>query len=100
MLLISLFATLGVGSLAHASEELDCAGPVAGLVADHGDHMPADSDNPMPHHHGVWHGHHIGTPASRIPTLAASLARELRVLAAFGTITSIRRVPDLRPPIA
>jgi hypothetical protein len=100
MLLISLFATLGVGSIAHASEELDCAGPVAGLVADHGDHVPADSDNPMLHHHGGWHGHHIGTPASRIPTLAASLERELRVSAAFGAMTAIPRVTDLRPPIA
>jgi hypothetical protein len=32
-----------------------------------GDEVPADSDNALPHHHGICHGHDIGVPA-RTPT--------------------------------
>ncbi|EJL27972.1 hypothetical protein [Novosphingobium sp. AP12] len=100
VLVMSLFATLGVGSLAHATEGLDCAGSVAGLVADHGDHVPADNDNPMPHHHGGCHGHHVGTPANRTLVPIAPAWRESPVLTPFRELSAIRPTPDLRPPIA
>jgi hypothetical protein len=52
--------------MAHAAEV--AGGSIAGVeltfhaVGD-GDEVPADSDNGLPHHHTVCHGHDIGHPA-------------------------------------
>ncbi|MBN8840494.1 MAG: hypothetical protein J0I25_09870 [Sphingomonadales bacterium] len=65
-----------------------------------GDEVPADSDNGLPHHHGLCHGHDVGTPETgpsqpcrtrETSTLSGSPARAL--------VASDQSVPA-RPPRA
>lgn len=101
LLLVSLLLTLGVGSLAHATESLAQHDEEA--TAWHwqgdGDHSPPDQDSAVPHHHGSCHGHHIGTPAER------SVLDDSRVMPLAGQadpvfpLRPVDHLPEIEPPI-
>ncbi len=65
-LCLMLMLSLGLGSVAHATEGVRCVDFTAASALEHsasdGDQVPADADKSYPHHHGGCHGHHIGVP--------------------------------------
>ncbi|WP_313539265.1 hypothetical protein [Sphingomonas sp.] len=89
--------------MAHAAE---AAGGNFGAIAftvhaqGDGDEVPADADQAVPHHHGICHGHDVGTPASapsaRRLVHAAAAPPLSRTTALAGTGALMR----LRPPQA
>jgi hypothetical protein len=66
-----LILSLGVGSVAHATEEIRCVEASTGMSLDHhdgdADQVPGDADKDYPHHHGGCHGHHVGVPIATDP---------------------------------
>lgn len=102
MLVLTLWTGLSV-SAAHATETIGCIE----LSADRevhapgdGDEVPGDADNPMPHHHGNCHNHHLNVPAidglaTMIP-IAGTAQRIDPVIEPDATPAA----RDLRPPIA
>lgn len=65
-----------------------------------GDEVPADRDNGLPHHHGLCHGHDLGTPETGQPQPCAT--REAKLLngePARALVATGQRVPA-RPPRA
>ena len=65
-LCLMLMLSLGLGSVAHATEAVGCVDTTAASSLEHSDgdadQVPADADKAYPHHHGGCHGHHIGVP--------------------------------------
>ncbi len=61
-----LASSLGLGSIAHASEPITCIDTSAAETGDHvegdGDQVPTDAGKDYSHHHGGCHGHHVGVP--------------------------------------
>lgn len=102
MLVLTLWTGLSM-SAAHAAEIVGCMELSAGTanhVAGDGDEVPGDADNPLPHHHGSCHNHHLNLPAIDGPVTIIPIAgTALRIDPAIepDTITAAR---DLRPPIA
>ena len=102
ILVLTLWTGLSV-SAAHATEIVGCielSAGTTGHVAGDGDEVPGDADNPMPHHHGSCHNHHLNlTTVDGLATLLPIARTALRIDPAIepDTITAAR---DLRPPIA
>lgn len=65
-LCLMLMLSLGLGSVAHATEAPGCVDTTVASALDHSDgdadQVPADADKAYPHHHGGCHGHHVGVP--------------------------------------
>ncbi|MCI4591713.1 hypothetical protein MOK15_16640 [Sphingobium sp. BYY-5] len=98
-----ILLSLGVGSLAHARESLDCVSTSISSSVDHsdgdGDQLP-DDDSAMPHHHGGCHGHHVGTPVHRLTMGETASGRHKPVMPPAGRLSAVAPDPALRPPIA
>ncbi|TGX55799.1 hypothetical protein E5A73_01330 [Sphingomonas gei] len=103
MLVLTLWAGISA-SAAHAAEIAGCielSVADAGLHAPgDGDEVPGDADNPMPHHHGSCHNHHLSVPAiDGLAAVAPGGRTSLRIGAAVAP-DAVARERDLRPPIA
>lgn len=90
--------------MAHAAEALGCASSSVTEASVHfdgdGDEVPADSDSPVPHHHGGCHGHHANLdPGMSSHQMVAIDKATLDAPSARGFVGT---EPDraLRPPIA
>ncbi len=98
-----LVLVLWTGSAAHAAETMECGDEItaaAGHYEGDADEVPADSDSPEPHHHGVCHGHCSGLPAGAdAPRTTEHVGAPA---AAFQENFHSGTPPDsaLRPPIA
>lgn len=104
-----LASSLGLGSVAHASEPVTCiestttsASSLLSSFHAEGDRdqVPADSEKAYPHHHGGCHGHHIGVPIASEPV-------QHDVARSGGALTWEQKhgaglvgAPALRPPQA
>jgi hypothetical protein len=100
----ALILSIGMGSLAHASEGPDCVETPTSELSAHAegdsDHVPPDDDRPYPHHHNGCHNHQIGVPAlsaSKPPLLSQAQTftphQAVHIASAIGD-------PALRPPRA
>ncbi len=103
MLVLTLWAGISA-SAAHAAEIAGCielSAVDAGVHAPgDGDEVPGDADNPMPHHHGSCHNHHLSVPAvDGLVAVASGAGASARIGAAVAP-DAIARERDLRPPIA
>lgn len=102
MLVLALWTGLSVSS-AHAAEAVGCIELFADSQAHapgDGDEVPGDADNPMPHHHGSCHNHHLSVPAIDAPaTIVPITGTALRIDPATEP-DAIPGTRDLRPPIA
>lgn len=99
-----LVLSLGLGSVAHATEGATCVEASVGTSIDHSDgdsdQVPADADKAFPHHHGECHGHHIGIPIAVGSALPAP-DRRVAVLADNDDARALAPSnADLRPPKA
>ncbi|AYJ84793.1 hypothetical protein D3Y57_01490 (plasmid) [Sphingomonas paeninsulae] len=97
---LTIFLSLGMGSVAHTMEPITCidAGTSAETGHTNGDQVPADSDNGYPHHHGGCHGHHVATAAAKTdPTQQEGVGLRGRPTNALALATS-GADPALRPP--
>lgn len=103
-LCLMLVLSLGLGSVAHATEGVRCVDTAAASSLEHsdgdGDQVPADADKSYPHHHGSCHGHHIGVPfeAGRVASVSG-----LPMAPAAWSDDPMARMssdPALRPPQA
>ena len=101
---LMLALTLWAGAAAHASEALQCLDAPTAESAAHfegdGDEVPADGQDPAPHHHGGCSGHSFAVP----PT-GKSVPCWTSIAASFAPGTSeglpaLAPDPALRPPIA
>lgn len=91
----------GLTSVAHAAEPV--GGSVEGLeLAFHApgdaDEVPADSDNGLPHHHTICHGHDLGTPSPTIAEPLCPLAAALRGGSAARALVALDASVNPRPP--
>lgn len=101
---LTLLLLMWTGGMAHAAEALGCASSPVAETSLHfegdGDEVPADSDSPVPHHHGGCHGHHAhlvpGTTSDRVASVTEMTIAPATSRGFVGT------EPDrtLRPPIA
>ena len=67
LFLFLMFAlSLGLGSVAHATEIGACVDRAEASSIEHtdgdADQVQGDADRDYPHHHGSCHGHHVGIP--------------------------------------
>ncbi|WP_037472335.1 hypothetical protein [Sphingobium sp. ba1] len=108
--LLSFFAavmilfSMGMGTLAHATEALGCVEEESSLsisAADmHGDLQPGDADHGLPHHHGGCHGHHVGTAGSRVAFDGTAATRDRLTIPPVQRLSAVEPARTLRPPIA
>lgn len=108
--LLSFFAavmilfSMGMGTLAHATEALGCVEEESSLsisAADmHGDLQPGDADHSLPHHHGGCHGHHVGTAGSRVAFDGTAATRDRLTIPPVQRLSAVEPARTLRPPIA
>jgi hypothetical protein len=101
---LMLALSLGLGSVAHASEPIGCATTGTEVSAGHSDgdsdQVPADGDSGFPHHHGGCHGHHVAAPVADADSAGHARAASIPALAEYrGGVTSPTD-PALRPPQA
>lgn len=102
MLVFTLWTGISA-SVAHAAEIVGCIEVSADNethASGDGDEVPGDSDNPMPHHHGTCHNHHLSVPASDGLATIASIVRTAQRLDPAIEPDAIAGARDLRPPIA
>ena len=101
---VMLLFSMGMGTLAHATEALGCVEDETSLstsAADmHGDLQPGDADNGLPHHHGGCHGHHVGTAGSRLAFDGTVATRDRLTIPVVQRLSAIDPARTLRPPIA
>lgn len=102
ILVLTLWTGLSV-SAAHATEVIGCielsADSQAHAPGD-GDEVPGDADNPMPHHHGSCHSHHLNLPAVEgLATIVPIAGTEQRIDPATEP-DPMPAARNLRPPIA
>jgi hypothetical protein len=75
LLASSLLATATVHAReGYAAPETSCGG--AAHVEGDADQVPADGDQPFPHHHGTCHGHGLGAPVASSTFLPTLIERE------------------------
>lgn len=108
--LLSFFAavmilfSMGMGTLAHATEALGCVEEESSLsisAADmHGDLQPGDADHGLPHHHGGCHGHHVGTAGSRVAFDGTAATRDRLTIPPVQRLSAVEPARTLRPHIA
>lgn len=99
-----LALTLGLGTVAHATEPLVGIDTKLAVELGHsptdGDEVPADHDKAFPHHHADCHGHQFAkadAAAAQLQFLSLGASPVISV----STMTVLARgSPDLRPPIA
>ncbi|MET0270670.1 MAG: hypothetical protein ABW173_09605 [Sphingomonas sp.] len=103
-LCLALMLSLGLGSVAHATDSAMCADATAASTQDHGggdaDDVPADTDKAYPDHHGNCHGHHVGVPLDA--TFVARAAGLAMIPPAWNNrpMVPVPADPALRPPQA
>lgn len=102
--ILSLILSVGIGSLAHATEGPGCIEAPAIELSIHalgdGDHVAADSDKPYPHHHGGCHNHQVGvTTLGQVEPQPVNLAQHFTPHPAAHLAPSTEG-PALRPPQA
>ena len=102
MLVLTLWTGLSA-SAAHAAETIGCielsGGSEVHAPGDR-DEVPGDADNPMPHHHGTCHNHHLSVPAIDGLATIIPIARIAQRIALATEPDAIPGASDLRPPIA
>lgn len=101
MLVLTLWTGLSV-SAAHATE-IGCnelSAGAEGHMAGDGDEVPGDADNPLPHHHGGCHNHHLSVPAIVGLATILPISRTAQRIDPATEPDAIPGVRDLRPPIA
>ncbi len=101
---VMILLSMGMGTLAHATEALGCVEDESSLsisAADmHGDLQPGDADNGLPHHHGGCHGHHVGTAGTRVSFDGTAATRDRLMIPPVQSLSAIEPARTLRPPIA
>lgn len=98
MLALILFS----GTAAHAVE---AAGNTASTqVLAHfdgdGDQVPADEHGPVPHHHGICHGDHVGLPVGLAPPGVGTTVKSAPRMVTDAHRPSADLGAAIRPPIA
>ncbi|WP_264940228.1 hypothetical protein [Sphingomonas caeni] len=86
---------------AHAQEsyrtaELPCC--AAAHAEGDGDQVPADSDQPVPHHHGACHGHSLSTPVAAAALPRMVIAVENPDAPVMSRLAKRMVGPALEPP--
>lgn len=101
---LTLLLMMWTGGAAHAAEALGCASTSVNEASVHfdgdQDQVPADSDSPVPHHHGGCHGHHASIPLSASPVGLVSGDEAAIGLTIARGFTGTEPDSALRPPIA
>lgn len=101
---VMILLSMGMGTLAHATEALGCVEDETSLsisAADmHGDLQPGDAYNGLPHHHGGCHGHHVGTAGSRVAFDGTAATRDRLTIPPVQRLSAVEPARTLRPPIA
>lgn len=90
-------------AMAHVAEE--SGGRLAGLefvahAPGDGDEVPTDSDNGLPHHHSICHGHDAGAPQVEVAEPGYACAASLRGAPVLFVLTPSDQNVALRPPQA
>lgn len=103
-LCLMFMLSLGLGSVAHATEDLTCIDATAASAFEHtdgdADQVAADADKAYPHHHGGCHGHHI---AAALAANAIVPGHEANALVSAWSNAPMASAPSstaLRPPRA
>jgi hypothetical protein len=101
---LALLLAVGMGPLAHATEQLCLPGgeatpALAGHVDGDADQAP-DTEKGVAHHHGGCHGHHFAGPVANAESEAPAIdpARFFAVRSAIRPSAPADK--SLRPPIA
>ena len=101
---LMLVLSLGLGSVAHATEGVRCAGTTATSSFEHSegdvDQVPADAEKDYPHHHGGCHGHHAGVPIAADPVSLVGSAGMIVFAGGNAPKAPVSSDPALRPPQA
>ena len=103
LILCLLTACMVLTTTAHAQEsysfaDMSCSG--AQHADGDTDQVPADSDQPLPHHHGICHGHNLTMlPASTDP-LPMAAARDARNGLEASPLSPLTVAPAIEPPRA
>lgn len=101
-LVVSL--TLGLGTVAHATEPLvsldNRVAAELGHTPTDGDEVPADHDKAFPHHHADCHGHQFAKADTDVDQPGLFLVASSPVMTVTTLTVSARGSPGLRPPIA
>lgn len=104
LMCLMLVLSLGLGSVAHATEGVTCVDATASSSLDHsvgdGDQVPADADKAYPHHHGNCHGHHVGVPIGADPVASIGGLRVTPLAWNNEPRAPVPSDPALRPPQA
>jgi hypothetical protein len=104
LLLCLLASSLMATATLHAQESYGSAGSVSCEGTAHteadADQVPADGDQPFPHHHATCHGHGLSTAgaAPAIPPVAG--VRELPSATDAALLAKRKVGPALEPPRA
>lgn len=101
LLLCLLASSLVATASIHAQEgfgtaEIACGGTVH--VEGDADQVPADGDQPVPHHHGACHGHSLTAPVASPALLAMMIAGEVPKATGTSRFASRMVGPALEPP--
>lgn len=101
---LMLVLSLGMGSVAHATEGATCIETSVETSLEHndgdGDQVPGDADKAFPHHHGECHGHHIGIPIAANPALPLTNSGIALLTGSGGFRSLAPSEAALRPPQA
>jgi hypothetical protein len=104
VLCLLLASTLGLGSVAHANEQVTCIEISGASSLDHangdGDQVPADSEKGYPHHHGGCHGHHVAVPITSDLMQHSADLRVQHLSLNHDRMADATTDPALRPPQA
>lgn len=104
LFLCLVLMSLGLGSVAHATEAVTCADATATSSLDHidgdADQVPADAGKAYPHHHTNCHGHHVGVPIEAGFVASMSGLRMTPSALSNDPRASVPSDPALRPPQA
>lgn len=103
-LCLMLALSLGLGSVAHATEGVACVDGTEASSLEHSegdaDQVQGDADKAYPHHHGGCHGHHVGIPFTPDTGVAAGKLRLAPLAWSHDRIAPVASDPALRPPQA
>lgn len=99
LLASSLVATAAVHAQeSYGSAEISCS-DTAHAEGD-GDQVPADSDQPVPHHHGTCHGHNLTATAAAPALPPVTAARDAPNASGASRLTRRTIDPAMEPPRA
>lgn len=99
-----LMLSLGLGSAAHAIEDVACIDAASASAFEHSDgdadQVAGDADKAYPHHHGGCHGHHIAAALTANAVMPRHAANALVSAWSNAAMASAPSSTALRPPRA